>query len=214
MPPNAAPRDVINAISGPPFGSVSVQGVGEPTVIPRASDTGEVEGITVAAPRGPAFTEADRNLLARMVFTEGANSWETPGLFEALGSAAINRVGDPEYKGHESLQGVINARKQFQGVNTPAPDSLWQKSADPTTLTGTNAQAYARALQVADGLLSGQIRDNTGGATSFFSSADGMPVGDFRHSMSSQIGTGGQLIPPRLKRSRMDIGPFTFLRRP
>jgi hypothetical protein len=55
--------------------------------------------------------------------------------------------------------------------------TLWNKAADPSKLAGRNAEAYARALEVAQGIMNNTIADPTGGAI-FFQS--GEPYGWFK----------------------------------
>lgn len=129
-------------------------------------------------------SDGDVNALARMMFGEGAGLYKVPGAMEGIGWAARNRVGAP---GHpDTLQGVINqpdkhGQPQFQAVgNDVFPGNKeWQLSADPSQLVGPDVDAYQRAQDVARGILTGDIPDPTGGATSFRSHHEPPPAGGY-----------------------------------
>ena len=118
----------------------------------------------------------DRELLARMIFAESAG---IPGDFDGIGWSIVNRLNRAGYASR--LKDVLYQDDPFEpvppgnaaGVERP----LWMASANPQNLTGANRAAYVRALQAADGILSGRIADPTGGGTHFFASTsyDGSP---------------------------------------
>jgi len=63
----------------------------------------------------------------------------------------------------DTLWYVIAEPGQLDSVGT----LLWNDAANPASLTGPNATAYAEALTAANGILDGQISDPTGGAVFF-----------------------------------------------
>jgi hypothetical protein len=161
--------------------------------------TDGIETISVSGNRLPPLTAQDRELLARMIFAEGAQDYRMPGLFQALGSTALNRQGLPEYD--TSIADILRAARQFQGIGHLSPDPaqppLWEQSANPDRLTGPNRAAFAAARSVADDLAAGVLSDNTGGATRFGSRARG---DEMPRPMQALVDTN------RYERSRNDIG--------
>jgi hypothetical protein len=161
--------------------------------------------MTVTGQRLPQLSPAQTTLLARTMFTEGAHDWNTPNLFQALGSTALKRQGIPRYG--NSMDRILTAPSQFQGVgkisSNPSKPSLWQLSEHPDQLTGLNQKAYAEALRVAQGLADGSLSDNTGGATRFGS---GPGNGIIPNDMQKDVDNG------TYERSRPDIGNWAFLR--
>jgi hypothetical protein len=151
-----------------------------------APDLSKGEGIQPLGLNSPGYTpqDGDRELLARIIFSEGAG---VSGDYPALAWAIVNRVGARGFP--STLQGVINQAdskgRPELGINTP----LWTSSALPDSLTGLNALSYQKALSVADGVLNGTITDPTQGARYFYSGA--MPSkGFFPNAISS-----GRLVP-------------------
>lgn len=147
----------------------------------------------------------DVDLLARVIFAEGANHANVPGAMEGIGWVARNRMGAPGFP--DTLRGVINKTDargipEFAAVGNaiwPGND-LWKEAADPSTLEGSNIDAYKRAHDVAQGILSGQIADPTGGATYYYTGDKPPPV-FFAPRMAS-----GRLV------KSVGLGKFTFLR--
>jgi hypothetical protein len=75
----------------------------------------------------------DVDALARLMISE-STSETTPGLYQALGWAAKNRVGNSNINNSDTLRNVIQDKTQFQGLedsigtmrtNTPAIPELW-----------------------------------------------------------------------------------------
>lgn len=123
-----------------------------------------------------SFTDDDTNLLARLIFAEGAGKFRVPGVYLGIGNAILNRVGKPGFR--NTLQDVVQQRVQFQSVG----GDLWNKAGNPAGLTGDNATAYAAALQMARDLVEGGeyvFDDPTGGATYFYSTKNGSPPDGF-----------------------------------
>lgn len=163
-----------------------------------APDLSKGEGIQPFGLNRPGYTpqDGDRELLARVIFSEGAG---VSGDYPALAWAIINRVGARGFP--STLQGVINQTdskgRPELGINTP----LWSSSALPDSLTGLNALSYQKALSVADGVLNGTIRDPTQGARYIYSGAM-LSKGFFPNAISS-----GRLVP-----SAYPGTAFTFYR--
>ncbi len=128
--------------------------------------------------------DGDRELLARIIFSEGA---AVSNDYPALAWAIVNRVGARGFP--STLQGVINQTdskgRPELGINTP----LWVDSGNPDSLAGLSALSYQKALSVADGVLDGTISDPTRGARYFYS-GDPPSKGFFPNAISS-----GRLVP-------------------
>lgn len=92
-------------------------------------------------------------LLARTIFAEAANHYRTQGAMEGIGWAAVNRVGAPRFP--NTLEAVIYKPEQFAVGNV-----RWNMAADPDKLTGPDARAYEQALNVARGILTGNVPDS------------------------------------------------------
>lgn len=107
-----------------------------------------------AAPQGPsatpmAYSPQDRDALTRMLATEAIG--EGPVGMAAAGHVAVNRLKSG-YGGAKSLAEIVNQPHQFEGMAHAGQVS---------------PHAYDAAGQVADGILSGQVPDPTGGAMAF-----------------------------------------------
>ena len=169
--------------------------------IAAAKDGGAQSSAPVVEPPDPD----DVDLLARMIFAEGDSLYRVPGAMEGIGWVARNRVGTRGQP--DTLRGVIyNTGKygipQFQATgnemwpgNTP-----WVRAADPSTLTGPDVQAFQRAHDVAQGILSGQIPDPTGGAVRFHTSKSPPSVG-YNGIGIGDPDKGGYVIFPKPARS-------------
>jgi spore germination cell wall hydrolase CwlJ-like protein len=125
---------------------------------------------TTEGAQGTDPSEEDVRLLARLIFAEAADHWDVPGAMEGVGWIARNRIGAPGFR--KTLPDVILKPGGFDGPKNPQ----WEKAGDPSKLTAKEARAYQRALEVARGVLSGDIPDPTGGATFFYSRKPNEPV--------------------------------------
>ncbi|HKY17840.1 MAG TPA: cell wall hydrolase [Rhizomicrobium sp.] len=148
----------------------------------------------------------DANLLARLIFAEGAS---TPQDMDRLGWAAVNRVGNREFG--QTLERVLHQRNAFEPVYKNSHQ--WQLSADPQKLTGPNAAAWQRAQDTAQGILEGSIPDPIDGAAYFFHSRDykGTPetaLGDYKRML------GDNLIVPVYSQESSGTGNYFFKRNP
>jgi len=163
-----------------------------------------LEEITVTASRANFRPRpGDEALLARMIFSEGANHYaKHPEVFPALGWSAFNRVDKRGFNGgRQDLQDTLTEPKAFQGVGHKNPDgrpSQWDLSGQPDKLTGPNKAAFEAAQSAARGILSGAIADPTGGAQ-FFHSAPKTPP-EFQSNLDA-----GKIEP-----TGRSIGQFRF----
>ena len=111
----------------------------------------------------------DANLLARIIYAE---SHEIPGDDEAIGWSTVNRIGREGYQ--PTLNDVLHARRQFEIVregNAQGRDHpLYLETEHPERLLDAKARRWQHARKIAEGILSGEIPDPTGGATRFFAS--------------------------------------------
>lgn len=163
-PPTSQSR---RAVLGPPRGA---DGRGRPVV--------NVNGYGFAPSAG------DSNLLARALFAEfsTANNWQD---MVAGAWSMLNRIRPnghwPRYRTRDtigtSLADVLTKRvghtPQYSfmspgGIGAPGGSRQWQRSAHPDTLDGGDRQAWTLAMRIAQGVLSGNIPDPTGGATHFY----------------------------------------------
>lgn len=134
-----------------------------------------MEEIKVTASRsGFEPQPGDVDMLARLMFAEGADHYARhPEIFAAIGWSAFNRIGNRDIQDKPAtLQEAVYAPKAFTSVTDIASNggpSLWKLSADPDKLTGPNKVSYNAARQAATQMLSGQLKDPTGGAQLFHS---------------------------------------------
>lgn len=151
--------------------------------VDRPLDPSKGEGIQpfVTGMNGKGYSpqEGDNDLLARIIFSEGAGN---PADYPALAWSVVNRVGARRFP--DSLSGVLqqtdkNGNYQL-GYDTP----LWRASANPSSLTGGNALSYQKASDIAAGVLNGSIPDPTGGAL-YFHSGDLPGAGFFPKGLAS-----------------------------
>ena len=102
-------------------------------------------------------------LLAHLIFSEADKS---KGKFEkdatAIAHIVKNRMSRPERFG-DGLEGVIFAPSQFSGVGT----NEWNKVSQGK-LNDEESRIYKKAMQIANGVLSGRIPDPTNGADHYF----------------------------------------------
>lgn len=158
-----------------------------------------MEEITVTASRAN-FTPrpGDEELLARMIFSEGADHYaKYSEVFPALGWSAFNRVDERGFNGgRQDLQDTLTEPDAFQAVGHKNPDgrpSQWDLSGQPDKLTGPNKTAFEAAQSAARDILSGAIADPTGGAQ-FFHSAPKTPPWFQRNLDAGKIEpTGGPI---------------------
>jgi hypothetical protein len=119
------------------------QGAGNPLGQPQQQPQPQPQ--QQSAPGNPRDIDA----LSRMIATEAIG--EGPQGMAAAGAVAMNRARSG-YGGAKSIYDVVNAPHQFEGMGRAGQVS---------------PQDYARAQQVAQGLVGGQIPDPTGGAINF-----------------------------------------------
>jgi hypothetical protein len=120
-----------------------------------------IEEITV-----PAWSPQEVNDAASMAYTESAGE-HNPALAQGVISAAKNRLGMPGFNPNNNLSGIIRAPGQFQGINDPNSQP-WRVSQNPASMTDDERNTYNQYLDVARRTLAGELPDNTGGATSFY----------------------------------------------
>lgn len=125
---------------------------GQPAVPASAGATVIGDGAPAPAAAPVQATPQDADALARMIMTEAAG--EGAQGMAAAGAVALNRLRQG-YGGAKTLVDVVNAPHQFEGMTSGRAG------------VSTNDPAYQHALQVAQGLISGQIADPTNGAVNF-----------------------------------------------
>ena len=100
----------------------------------------------------------DAELMTKYIFAEDAGGG--PEAWSAVGNVALNRLKSGKFG--NSLEGVI--KKMSAAIQTKSPQ--WQK-ADKGELNDFERRVFEKIKQVAEGLVSGQLPDNTKGATHF-----------------------------------------------
>lgn len=145
----------------------------------------------------------DAELLARLIYSE---SGTTPGDMPAIGWAAINRVGFPHHAGPafgSTLSEVVfqrarHGRYQYSFLNDGGSQA-WNESANPANIQAASRARWAQANAVANGILTGRIRDPSGGAQYFFASPRYVP---------GYPDTASSGFPPMLKGNRIAPTPY------
>ena len=86
----------------------------EVTPIPQTVEIGEVEGVTPEVEIKEVIDHEKVDLLARLIQSEGADSWVEDKTMYAIGSVVINRVNDPRFP--DTLEKVIYQPGQYQNA--------------------------------------------------------------------------------------------------
>lgn len=108
--------------------------------------------------------EYDKDLLARMILTEATNDKDEQ---QAMMHVVMNRINEGKGytlgSGETDVEQVLRGKNQFLGLTDNADifNLSYDKMDDPTK------QKYNDALLIAEDVLSGKAKDNTGGATYF-----------------------------------------------
>jgi spore germination cell wall hydrolase CwlJ-like protein len=116
----------------------------------------------------PTTSYDEISLLAQITFAEGAGDYKSENAMEGISWVVRNRmeIGSKyDFPDRSSYATIIYQSGQFEAVG----GDLWNKAANPASLTGPNAAAYDRALTVAKGVYNGTIPDPTKGAVFFHS---------------------------------------------
>jgi Cell Wall Hydrolase len=104
------------------------------------------------------LSDADRDLLIRTVYGEAGNQPDDGAA--AVAHVVLNRVRSGRFG--RGIPGVVLARNQFEP---------WQRRRDELERLDPNSRAYRRAERIVDGVLSGEMPDQTGGAVYFLNPA-------------------------------------------
>ncbi len=142
-------------------------------------------GEQFAANKEPAVCDAcldEVKLLARVTFAESAREYQIPNAMEGVASTIQNRVESGQFG--DTYADVIFQKGQFTSVG----GKLWEMAGNPSTLTGPNTAAYARALSVAEDVYYGKVADPTGGAVAFHSLDQYTHPGSTRWKFTTEIG--------------------------
>ena len=145
----------------------------------------------------------DAQLLARLIYSE---SGTTPGDMPAIGWAAVNRVGFPHHAGSafgSTLSEVVfqrarHGRYQYSFLNDGGSQA-WNESANPANIPAAARARWAQANAVANGILTGRVRDPSGGAQYFFASSRYVP---------DDARTAKPGFPPMLTGNRITPTPY------
>lgn len=104
------------------------------------------------------ITASDRDLMIRTVVSESGD--EPPVGQAGVAHVILNRLLTPDKYG-DSVGGVVKRRGAFEPWGLPKEHPNNPMRVDP------NSAAYRQAALIVDGVLSGQVKDPTGGATHF-----------------------------------------------
>jgi spore germination cell wall hydrolase CwlJ-like protein len=114
----------------------------------------------------------DKEILARTIFGEASNQGEEG--MTAVGNVILNRYRSnlPKYKtkDFEGIKSVILKPYAFTVYNDKK-DENYNRMMSATK----ENESYAKALDIAEKLLTGKIKDNTGGATHYFNPDEADP---------------------------------------
>ena len=111
------------------------------------------------------YTRRDVTMLAKLLFGEGRGA--NDNTLAAIAYSAVHRTIDGRWQ--DSLQKVITSPRQYTSFNYDNPNFRLINS-NPGDYEKTNRVEWKRALRIAEGVLSGKIKDPTkliGGATSY-----------------------------------------------
>ena len=98
------------------------------------------------------------DILARVIWGEAEG--EGYDGMQAVGNVIMNRV-DVDSKYNTDAEGIVMAKSQFSSVDDPV------RFEDMMNLTNDNPE-YIQALEISKKLLTGEMKDITGGATHFY----------------------------------------------
>ena len=104
--------------------------------------------------------DIEKELLARAIYGEASNQ-EEEGM-QAVGNVILNRVKGKNWYGN-TIEEVILKDKQFSVFNDPE-DKNYKRMMSATE----DDDVYQQALAIAEGLLTGNIEDNTEGSTHYY----------------------------------------------
>lgn len=104
---------------------------------------------------------AEEELLARAIYGEASNQGDEG--MQAVGNVILNRVNGKDWYGN-SITDVILKPKQFSAFND-TEDKNYKRM---MSATKESDSVYAKALEIAKGLIKGNIKDNTEGATHYY----------------------------------------------
>ena len=124
-----------------------------------------IEAIAIAERNN--IDDAEKELLARAIYGEASNQGEEG--MQAVGNVIMNRVNGKEWYGN-TLTGVILKDKQFSVFNDPEGRN-YKRMMGATE----DDKEYQQALEIAEGLILGNIDDNTGGATHYYNPDEANP---------------------------------------
>lgn len=115
----------------------------------------------------------NKSLLALVMWRE-ARGDGAMGM-QAVGCVVRNRVSLGNWSG------VITAKWQFSSMSAPGDPQLilYPAPSDPT---------WRLAMQIAEGVYSGETEDNTGGATHYFATTISVPSWTASMTLTAQIG--------------------------
>ena len=103
----------------------------------------------------------EKEALARLMYGEASGEGDE-GMI-AVGNVVMNRLKSPEDWWGNSIESIISHPEQFS-VFEDINDKNYKRMINATE----QDNSFKRALEIAEELLTGKTKDNTGGATNFF----------------------------------------------
>ena len=124
-------------------------------------------------------TGAAVDIVARTIWGEARGEGDTG--MQAVADVIVNRVANPGWWGTDFIS-VCLAPSQFSCWNAGDPNATLAASVT------ADDPAFADALQIASAAVAGTLPDITGGATSYFNPAGGIPSWAASMTETAQIG--------------------------
>tara|TARA_Y100000034_G_scaffold11753_1_gene12290 strand:- start:595 stop:1269 length:675 start_codon:yes stop_codon:yes gene_type:complete len=138
----------------------------------------------------------EKEILARLMYGEASNQGEEG--MTAVGNVVMNRLKSPTDWWGNSIESIISHPEQFSVFND-ANSKNFKRMTNATE----DDEVYRQALEIAEGLLTGNIEDNTEGSTHYYNPDDVLDE------------YGRKVAPPWVKSPLMTkikkIGDHTFL---
>ena len=112
--------------------------------------------------------EKEKELLARVIYGEASNQ-EEEGMI-AVGNVVMNRFKSTKDWWGNDIESIIKMPKQFSVFNDTESGN-YKRMMNATE----DDKVYQQALKIAEGLLTGNIEDNTEGSTHYYNPDEANP---------------------------------------
>jgi len=139
------------------------------------------------------------DMVANLLFSETKDSKDAEGIASVIG----NRVKRPERFG-ATIQDVMFAPKQFSGVG----GKEWNKAVNKK-FTKEDEGIYKDFLRIANQLVTGKLKDTTGGADHYVNLSIAQPKFSKVYSKTGKIGEHTYYSEKPVKQSKADNASFS-----